>query len=113
MGNVRTALFNWLMAQQARGIFLLRIEDTDVSRSSEAAVSALVEDLLAVNNTLARLGHYYPNSRLMRMDELVLGFSTAHLGRAPARFDLGQLDRWQKEAVVQAEGSAQTDSASG
>lgn len=56
---------------------------------------------IAVNNTLARLGHYYQESRFVSMDALAAGFSTTHLGRAPARFDIGQLDRWQKEAVVQ------------
>lgn len=45
LGNVRTALFNWLLARRAGGRFLLRIEDTDPTRSSEEATTALVEDL--------------------------------------------------------------------
>ncbi len=45
LGNVRTALFNWLLAQRARGHFLLRIEDTDAARSSAEATEALVADL--------------------------------------------------------------------
>src|SRR5205807_1636545 len=45
IGNIRTALFNWLLAHKAQGGFLLCIEDTDVSRAQEAAVSALMEDL--------------------------------------------------------------------
>ncbi|GAB4345249.1 MAG: glutamate--tRNA ligase [Gammaproteobacteria bacterium] len=45
LGNVRTALFNALYARQQRGIFLLRIEDTDHARSDEPYVTALEEDL--------------------------------------------------------------------
>src|SRR5260221_6385955 len=45
IGNIRTALFNALFAQGSRGTFLLRIEDTDKSRSSEEFSIALMEDL--------------------------------------------------------------------
>lgn len=46
LGNLRTALFNWLLARQhAGGCFVLRIEDTDRVRSSVAAETALVQEL--------------------------------------------------------------------
>ena len=45
MGGVRTALYNWLMARAAGGTFILRIEDTDVERSTEAAVAAILDGL--------------------------------------------------------------------
>ena len=35
VGGARTALFNWLYARGHGGVFVLRIEDTDVERSSE------------------------------------------------------------------------------
>ena len=35
VGGARTALFNWLFARRSGGVFLLRIEDTDIARSSE------------------------------------------------------------------------------
>ncbi len=38
IGGGRTALFNWLFAQHHQGKFLLRIEDTDRARSTDAAV---------------------------------------------------------------------------
>jgi len=44
-GNVRTALFNVLLAKKSSGIFLLRIEDTDFERSREEHIQALQEDL--------------------------------------------------------------------
>ena len=47
VGGARTALFNWLLARRhgADGKFLLRIEDTDLARSTEQAVLQLLEDL--------------------------------------------------------------------
>ena len=45
LGNARTALFNFLIAQAAGGRFLLRIEDTDVARGHDKYVEALQEDL--------------------------------------------------------------------
>jgi glutamyl-tRNA synthetase len=45
IGGARTALFNWLYARHTGGRMLLRIEDTDRERSTEAAVSAIIEGL--------------------------------------------------------------------
>ncbi len=46
IGGARTALFNWLYAQHTGGRFLLRIEDTDRERSTEAAVHAIIDGLV-------------------------------------------------------------------
>jgi len=45
LGNLRTALFNALLARGRQGVFLLRIEDTDAERSSKEHVEALLRDL--------------------------------------------------------------------
>jgi glutamyl-tRNA synthetase len=45
LGNARTALFNELLARRAGGRFLLRIEDTDAQRSSDAHTRGLIADL--------------------------------------------------------------------
>jgi len=45
VGNARTALFNWLLARGLGGTFVLRIEDTDVERSTTESERAIVEDL--------------------------------------------------------------------
>ena len=45
VGNARTALFNWLFARHEGGVFVLRIEDTDVAREQAGAESAIFEDL--------------------------------------------------------------------
>ena len=41
IGNIRTAIFNWLFARHSGGKFLLRIEDTDLERSTREAIDAL------------------------------------------------------------------------
>src|SRR5271166_4284596 len=45
IGGARTALFNWLYARRFGGTFLLRIEDTDRERSTQAAVDAILDGL--------------------------------------------------------------------
>ncbi len=45
VGNIRTALHNWMLAKQAGGRFLLRIDDTDAERSREEYVDAIRSDL--------------------------------------------------------------------
>jgi glutamyl-tRNA synthetase len=45
IGGARTALFNWLFARHHGGRYLLRIEDTDRERSTEAAVAAIIDGL--------------------------------------------------------------------
>lgn len=45
MGNVRTALFNWLFARSSGGTFLLRFEDTDLERSAQAFEEGMEQDL--------------------------------------------------------------------
>jgi len=45
LGNVRTAVFNWLFARHHQGAFILRIEDTDVERNVPGSEASLMEDL--------------------------------------------------------------------
>ncbi len=45
VGNARTALYNWLFARHSGGVFLLRIEDTDIDRSEARHELQLMEDL--------------------------------------------------------------------
>ena len=58
VGGARTALFNWLLARHTGGRFLLRIEDTDLARSTEQACRALLEDL-------RWLGLHWDNPQIM------------------------------------------------
>lgn len=45
IGGVRTALFNWLFARQQQGVFILRIEDTDQSRSTDESIQAILSGM--------------------------------------------------------------------
>ena len=45
IGGARTALFNWLFAKHHGGTFLLRIEDTDRARSTDAAIDAIMDGM--------------------------------------------------------------------
>ncbi len=45
VGNIRTALFNWLYARHTGGVFIVRIEDTDVARKTEGALEAILGGL--------------------------------------------------------------------
>jgi glutamyl-tRNA synthetase len=45
IGGARTALFNWLYARHTKGTFILRVEDTDQARNSEASVTAIFDSM--------------------------------------------------------------------
>jgi nondiscriminating glutamyl-tRNA synthetase len=45
IGNARTAILNWLFAKHSGGAFILRVEDTDMERSTKASEASIFEDL--------------------------------------------------------------------
>src|SRR5437868_1108132 len=45
IGSARTFIFNWLFARHERGTMILRIDDTDVERNTEASVKSIFEGL--------------------------------------------------------------------
>ena len=45
LGNIRSALYPWAFARASKGVFILRIEDTDVERSSQEAVDVILESM--------------------------------------------------------------------
>lgn len=49
IGGARTALFNWLYARHEGGKFILRIEDTDTSRSTDEYIEAIIEGMKWLN----------------------------------------------------------------
>jgi glutamyl/glutaminyl-tRNA synthetase len=71
VGGARTALFNWLLARHGGGRFLLRIEDTDLARSTDEATRQLLEDLrwLRLNWDNAEL--VYQSKRLPIYNKIV------------------------------------------
>jgi glutamyl-tRNA synthetase len=76
VGGARTALFNWLYAKRHGGIFVLRVEDTDVERSSADMVSGILEGLRWLGltwdegpETGGPFGPYFQSERLDRYRE--------------------------------------------
>lgn len=71
VGGARTALFNWLLARGTGGSYLLRIEDTDLARSTRQAVDQLLEDLkwLGLNHDNAEL--VFQSRRLERYNAVI------------------------------------------
>lgn len=51
VGGARTALFNWLLAKKTKGSFIIRVEDTDVERSTRASEESILSDLAWMNMT--------------------------------------------------------------
>jgi len=45
LGNIRSALYPWAFARANRGVFILRIEDTDLERSTQAAVDVIIQGM--------------------------------------------------------------------
>lgn len=70
IGGARTALFSWLYARKMGGEFVLRIEDTDRERSTQASVDAIFQGMEWLN-----LGHdegpYYQTERMDRYKEVI------------------------------------------
>jgi nondiscriminating glutamyl-tRNA synthetase len=71
VGGARTALFNWLFARQHGGRFVLRVEDTDVQRSTAASETGVLDDLawlgLAWDEGPDRGGPYGPYRQSERL----------------------------------------------
>ena len=68
LGNLRTAVLCWLYARQQGGQFLLRLDDTDLTRSSEKHADAIKEDLLWLGLTYDE--HFRQSERLERYEEV-------------------------------------------
>lgn len=104
IGGARTALFNWLYARRTGGKFLLRIEDTDRARSTDAAIAAILDGMrwlgldwdgeevyqfsrasrhAEVARQLVDSGHAYPC--WLTQDELAAMRASAQAERRPFR----------------------------
>jgi len=70
IGGVRTALFSWLYAKKNNGQFVLRIEDTDLERSSQASVDAILDGMKWVDLAYDE-GPYYQTQRFDRYKEVL------------------------------------------
>jgi glutamyl-tRNA synthetase len=73
IGGVRTALFSWLYARRHKGTFILRVEDTDVERSTDEAVQVIIEGMqwLGLNHDE---GPFYQMKRMDRYRQVLKQF---------------------------------------
>jgi glutamyl-tRNA synthetase len=69
LGNIRTALFNWLFARHNNGTFVLRIEDTDTARKVEGAVEIIMDSLQWLGLDWDE-GPYFQSQRLQDYKEI-------------------------------------------
>ncbi|HEV2351307.1 MAG TPA: glutamate--tRNA ligase [Terriglobia bacterium] len=69
VGGARTALFNWLFARHHGGVFILRIEDTDVDRSKQDLETAILESMMWLGLTWDE-GPFRQSERLGRYREV-------------------------------------------
>jgi glutamyl-tRNA synthetase len=70
LGGARTALFSWLFARKMGGTFVLRIEDTDRERSTEASVQAILDAMHWLKLDYEE-GPYYQTKRFDRYSEVI------------------------------------------
>ncbi|MCP5057532.1 MAG: glutamate--tRNA ligase [bacterium] len=114
VGGARTALFNWALARQLGGRFLVRIEDTDQARSSADAVGRILEDLAwlglawdegpdletangAIGGNERGVGPFYQSERKAGYDA-VIGSLIEHDLAYPAFESPEELDGLRREA---------------
>ncbi len=71
VGGARTALFSWLYARKHGGRFILRIEDTDLERSTQASVDAILEGMTWLGLEYDA-GPFYQTHRFDRYKEVIL-----------------------------------------
>ena len=76
LGNIRSALYPWAFARATGGDFILRIEDTDVERSTQAAVDVILESMHWLNMDPDE-GPFYQMQRMDRYKEVLAQLQAA------------------------------------
>lgn len=70
IGGARTALFSWAFAKHSKGKFVLRIEDTDLERSFDAATQGILDGMAWLNLDYDE-GPFYQTQRMQRYKEVL------------------------------------------
>ncbi|WP_334327265.1 glutamate--tRNA ligase, partial [Gilliamella apicola] len=70
VGGARTALYSWLYTRHAKGAFVLRIEDTDLERSTPEAIEAIMEGMNWLKLSWDE-GPYYQTKRFDRYNQVI------------------------------------------
>ena len=90
LGNIRSALYPWAFARSTGGDFILRIEDTDVERSSQAAVDVIIQGLHWLGLDVDE-GPFFQMQRMARYKEVLAELMAAgHV--YPCYMSMAELD---------------------
>jgi glutamyl-tRNA synthetase len=98
LGNIRSALYPWAFARATEGQFILRIEDTDVERSSQEAVDVILEGMawLGLNHDE---GPFYQMQRMDRYKEVLAQLQAAgHV--YPCYMSVAELDALRERQMA-------------
>jgi glutamyl-tRNA synthetase len=98
LGNIRSALYPWAFARATGGDFVLRIEDTDVERSTQAAVDVIIEGMkwLGLDHDE---GPFYQMQRMDRYKEVLAQLQAAgHV--YPCYMSMAELDALREKQMA-------------
>lgn len=101
LGNIRSGLYPWAFARATGGVFILRIEDTDVERSTQAAVDVILEGMswLGLNHDE---GPFFQMQRMDRYKEVLAQLQAAgHV--YPCYMSVEELDKLREEQMARKE----------
>jgi glutamyl-tRNA synthetase len=101
LGNIRSALYPWAFARSTGGQFILRIEDTDVERSSQAAVDVILEGMAWLGLDHDE-GPYYQMQRMDRYKEVLAEMKAAGLVY-PCYMSVAELDALRERQMANKE----------
>ena len=108
MGGARTALFNWLLARRGGGTFVLRIEDTDMDRSSDEMVQGILDGMRWLGLTWDEgpdvggpHAPYFQSQRLARYREVAARLVAGPSFARRSRRSVGSADRERRRPRAQ------------
>ena len=98
LGNIRSALYPWAFARSQGGVFILRIEDTDLERSTQAAVDVILESMHWLGMQPDE-GPYYQMQRMPRYKEVLAQLQAAgHV--YPCYMSVAELDALREKQLA-------------
>jgi len=101
LGNIRSALYPWAFARANQGVFILRIEDTDLERSTQAAVDVIIEGMqwLGLDHDE---GPFYQMQRMDRYKQVLADMQTKGLVY-PCYMSVEELDALRERQMANKE----------
>ena len=98
LGNIRSALYPWAFARATGGDFILRIEDTDLERSSQEAVDVILQSMAWLGLDYDE-GPFYQMQRMARYKEVLAGLVAAgHV--YPCYMSVAELDALREKQMA-------------